>query len=64
MGNVFKGIPARHSVTNYGCISSNRECPTCRGSGVIEDVKFSPLSKKLLDLTDRFWYVYIIPPSI
>ncbi|VDL18749.1 unnamed protein product [Hymenolepis diminuta] len=37
MGNVFKGIPARQSVTNYGCISSTRECPTCRGSGVIED---------------------------
>ncbi|VDO08250.1 unnamed protein product [Rodentolepis nana] len=36
MGNVFKGTPTRHSVTNYGCISS-RECPTCRGSGVIDD---------------------------
>ncbi|KAM7542507.1 hypothetical protein Aperf_G00000015802 [Anoplocephala perfoliata] len=36
MGNVFRGTPTR-GTTSYGSIPSSRECPTCRGTGVIQD---------------------------
>ncbi len=40
MGNVFKAIPERRPFSSYSAIGDSRQCPTCRGSGVIQDGGF------------------------
>ncbi|CDS37374.1 Transmembrane protein 106A [Echinococcus multilocularis] len=56
MGNVVMGTPNQCSIPTYGCIGTSRQCPTCRGTGIVEDVDSSGGGGEyiaLIPLTDK-----------